>query len=142
MEQEVGYVAYCEKQASSSKVARLDLTDNADSMNSNYSVNYSRLKQIQTPRGCKSACWRLLELQALQAMDATGCFVFSNQSPNIGGMFRCGLVCLNAAENSMEEVLGSEGQRFELAAGACRAAAYSGHDMLLCSMIYLASRQA
>ena len=52
--------------------------------------------------------------------------MFTNKSPVIAGLFRCGLVCRNFAEQKIEEVLGEEGQRFELAAEACMAAAYSG----------------
>lgn len=49
----------------------------------------------------------------------------------MAGVSMCGLVChsdcLDASQNSMEEVLGMDGQRFEVAADACKAAVYGGY---------------
>ena len=85
----------------------------------------------KSTRGCRSAGWSVTDLQTLpcraRAAHGKAWFVFTNQSPVMAGMFKCGLVCLDASENSMEEILGLEGQCFEVAADACKAAVYGGH---------------
>ena len=85
--------------------------------------------------GCQTMGWRVTDTQWLPAtMDQSSRWlVFTTRSPFLGGMFRCGLICIDAISNTMEEVMSSEGQQFQLAvttAGsdqqpACKAAAWS-----------------